>query len=109
PRTRNLTSVRASRSMSGWDGPVASRSLAVRNTHALAKAGFITIRNLLEGRVEGGSAAALALAEALHNLPEPGNTFLQKLTLDRLQEFTESYPHLALMLNSAAAKPEPTA
>ncbi|MDY7422747.1 hypothetical protein ROR66_19015, partial [Acinetobacter baumannii] len=30
PRTRNLTSVRASRSMSGWDGPVASRSLAVR-------------------------------------------------------------------------------
>lgn len=34
---------------------------------------------------------------------------LQKLTLDRLQEFTESYPHLALMLNSAAAKPEPTA
>ncbi|MFG8548809.1 hypothetical protein ACEPTU_30660, partial [Pseudomonas aeruginosa] len=29
-RTRNLTSVRASRSMSGWDGPVASRSLAVR-------------------------------------------------------------------------------
>ncbi len=58
--------------MSGWDGPVASRSLAVRNTHALAKAGFITIRNLLEGRVEGGSAAALALAEALHNLPEPG-------------------------------------
>jgi hypothetical protein len=68
-----------------------------------------TIRNLLEGRVEGGSAAALALAEALHNLPEPGNTFLQKLTLDRLQEFTESYPHLALMLNSAAAKPEPTA
>ncbi|WP_459252881.1 hypothetical protein [Acinetobacter baumannii] len=90
---------------------MASRSLAVRNTHALAKAGFITIRNLLEGRVEGGSAAALALAlaEALHNLPEPGNTFLQKLTLDRLQEFTESYPHLALMLNSAAAKPEPTA
>lgn len=84
------------------------------NTHALAKAGFTTIRNLLEGRVEGGSAAALALAEALHNLPEPGNTFLQntflqKLTLDRLQEFTESYPHLALMLNSAAAKPEPTA
>jgi len=79
------------------------------NTHALAKAGFITIRNLLEGRVEGGSAAARALAEALHNLPEPGNTFLQKLTLDRLQEFTESYPHLALMLNSAAAKPEPTA
>ncbi|WEI05981.1 hypothetical protein PX666_14505 [Acinetobacter baumannii] len=51
---------------------MASRSLAVRNTHALAKAGFITIRNLLEGRVEGGSAAALALAEALHNLPEPG-------------------------------------
>ena len=69
------------------------------DTHALAKEGFITIRNLLEGRIEGGVAAALALAEALHNLPEAGNTFLENLTRESLQGVAENYPHLAHRFN----------
>lgn len=64
------------------------------NTHALAKAGFMQIRNLLEGRLPGGPAAALDLAEALHNLPEPGNAFLENLTLRNLEQVIAKYPQL---------------
>ena len=62
------------------------------DTHALAKIGFTLIRDLLAGRVQGGPAAALDLAEALHNLPEPGNTFLEELTLRNLDVFVAKYP-----------------
>ena len=58
----------------------------------LAKAGFLLIRNLLEGRVAGGSAVALEVAEALHNLPEPGNRFLECHTLKAVGDFVTRHP-----------------
>jgi len=73
------------------------------DTHELAKTGFTTIRNLLQGRVEGGDKAALALAEALHNLPDPGNTFQEKITQEKIRKFIESYPHLAPPFNNCIA------
>jgi len=70
------------------------------DTHGLAKAGFLIIRNILEGRCSGGIEAAFELAEALHNLPEPGNKVTTKLTVDLLSAFVGKYPqhheHLAL-------------
>lgn len=64
------------------------------DTHNLAKSGFTAIRNLLEGREKGGSEAALALAEALHNLPERENRFCHELVLEGLIAFGKKYPHL---------------
>ncbi len=64
------------------------------DTLALANVGFMQIRNLLEGRLQGGPAAALDLAEALHNLPEPGNAFLENLTLRNLEQVIAKHPQL---------------
>lgn len=47
------------------------------------------------------AAAALELAEALHNLPEPGNDFLQELTLKSVREFTTKHPHLKAYLSES--------
>jgi len=60
----------------------------------LSKSSFTLIRNLLEGRVNGGTEAAKELAEAMHNLPEEGNNLLVKLTTKNLGEFVLKYPHL---------------
>ena len=61
----------------------------------LSKTGFTLIRNLLQGRAPGGAEAAEKLSEALHNLPEPGNDFLQKMTTEKLEKFMVEYPDLA--------------
>jgi len=71
------------------------------DTFKLAIAGFVTIRNLLQGRVEGGSGAALELAEALHNLPEPQNVITRDLTLEGLDKFIQKHPHLGRLFLSA--------
>jgi len=67
------------------------------NTTALAKEGFTLIRNLLQQRYRrhindaDTKALALDIAEALHNLPEPGNTFQEALTIDRVAELTNNH------------------
>lgn len=68
------------------------------DTHSLAKTGFTLIRGLLNGSIKGGAAVALELAEALHNLPEPGNDFLQEWTLKSVRKFTTKHPHLKAYL-----------
>lgn len=74
--------------------PTMHNNMPKIDTIALAKVGFMQIRNLLEGRLPGGSAAAFDLAEALHNLPEPGNAFLHNLTLRNLEQVIVKYPQL---------------
>lgn len=64
------------------------------DTHNLAVVGFTTIRNLLSGRIKGGTQAALDLAEALHNLPDPDNDFTRQLTIRRLQAVIRKHPTL---------------
>ena len=76
------------------------------DTHALAKTGFTLIRSLLEGRIPGGPVPALALADALHNLPEPGNTHLEEITLQDLNEFVTKYPEFRSSLSAAVQFPE---
>lgn len=76
------------------------------DTHVLAKTGFTLIRGLLEGRLLGGPAAALDLAEALHNLPEPGNAFLEELTLRNLTQLVAKHPQLRQPLTAAVQLPE---
>lgn len=68
------------------------------NTHELARIGFLLIRNLLQGRMPGGTEAATDLADALHNFPEPGNDIRLKLTLARLTEVIEKHPQLQSQL-----------
>ncbi|MFX4226492.1 MAG: hypothetical protein ACFHHU_00955 [Porticoccaceae bacterium] len=71
----------------------------------VAQEGFTVIRNLLEGRVKGGSAAAAALAEALHNLPiEQENSFTHQLTSERLTAFFKIHPGLQRHMPQAAAQ-----
>jgi len=65
------------------------------DTFNLSKWGFTVIRNLLEGRVQGGEYAAKELAEALHNLPEPDNNFCENMTRERLMKFMAKYPALS--------------
>jgi hypothetical protein len=65
------------------------------DTLGLSKTGFTIIRNLLQGRIEGGTKAAEQLAEGLHNLPEPGNDFLAQMTTERLNAFVNDYPQFA--------------
>jgi len=65
------------------------------DTRNLSKIGFTIIRNLLEGRCDGGAEAAKELADVLHNLPEPGNWFLSNLTKDLLAAYIGKYPHLS--------------
>ncbi|WP_321266875.1 hypothetical protein [Alcaligenes faecalis] len=76
------------------------------DTHALAKVGFTIIRGLLDGRIPGGSAPAVDLADALHNLPEPGNRFLEELTLLDLNEFVTNYPEFRSFLSTVVEFPE---
>lgn len=76
------------------------------DTHVLAKTGFTLIRSLLEGRLPGGQAAALDLAEALHNLPEPGNAFLEELTLRNLTQLVAKHPQFRQPLSAAIRFPE---
>lgn len=76
------------------------------DSHDLAKTGFTLIRGLLEGRIQGGSVAALDLAEALHNLPDPGNTFLVELTLRNLTKVAARHPQLRASLAAVAPLPE---
>lgn len=64
------------------------------NTHELARIGFLLVRNLLQGRIHGGTEAALDLADALHNFPENGNEVRLRLTLARLEEVIEKHPQL---------------
>lgn len=73
------------------------------DTNELSRAGFTLIRNLLQGREKGGESAALELADALHNLPSPGNEFLDNLTRERLREFIAKHPHLAPTIKKAIA------
>lgn len=70
------------------------------DTFSLAKWGFTTIRNLLEGRIPGGSEAAKVLAEALHNLPEPDNEFCVDMTIERLARFKEKFPEASEGMSS---------
>ncbi|UWZ79375.1 hypothetical protein L9S41_17085 [Geoalkalibacter halelectricus] len=68
------------------------------NITELARTGFVLIRGLLDGRIKGGQKAALDLAEALHNLPDTGNSFAYELTAQQLREFATKYPHLGDLL-----------
>ncbi|CAK7035882.1 MAG: hypothetical protein BACC_04488 [Bacteroides sp.] len=80
------------------NSPTSTRRL---DTHVLARIGFTLIRSLIQGRRPGGLAAALDLADALHNLPEPGNEFLVELTLKSLDEFVSNYPEFKSSLSAA--------
>lgn len=72
------------------------------NSIELARTGFVLIRGLLDGRIKGGQKAALDLAEALHNLPDTGNTFAYELTAQKLREFVAKYPNLGERLKGVA-------
>ena len=76
------------------------------NTHALAKIGFTLIRGLLEGRIPGGTAPAIDLADALHNFPEHGNKLHEELTLQDLSNFVIKYPEFRSFLSVAVQFPE---
>lgn len=76
------------------------------DTLALAKVGFTIIRGLLDGRIPGGLAPATDLADALHNLPEPGNKFLEELTLLDLNDFVIKYPEFRSFLSVIVQFPE---
>ena len=79
------------------------------DTHLLAKIGFTLIRGLLAGRVPGGVAAALDIAEALHTLPKPGSTgspFFEELTLRNLTQVVAKYPQFRLPFAAAVQFPE---
>jgi hypothetical protein len=65
------------------------------DTLRLSKTGFTLIRDLLQGRIEGGVKAAEQLADALHNLPDPGDDFLNRMTIERLQAFAHNHPQIA--------------
>ncbi|ELQ5763515.1 hypothetical protein R2141_004898, partial [Salmonella enterica] len=45
-------------------------------------------------------------AEALHNLPEPGNAFLEELTLRNLTQLVAKHPQLRQPLTAAVQLPE---
>ena len=77
------------------------------DTLGLSKTGFTIIRNILQGRNEGGAKAAEQLAEALHNLPEPGNDYLTRMTIDNLQAFVTDYPQYADILGQHVELTDP--
>lgn len=59
----------------------------------LAQEGFILIRNLLEGRFEGGAEMAKEVADALHNIPtSEENAFTEQMTCERISELKKRYP-----------------
>lgn len=58
----------------------------------LAQEGFTLIRNLLEGRVEGGVELAKEVAEALHNLPVGENSFTEKMISESITALQKRHP-----------------
>lgn len=58
----------------------------------LAQEGFTLIRNLLEGRVEGGVELAKDVAEALHNLSGSENSFTEKMTCEKITALQKRHP-----------------
>jgi len=61
---------------------VTDHSADLQASVALARDGFIVIRWCLQ---HGYTETATAIAEALHNLPEPGNEFQKSLCLHAIR------------------------
>lgn len=62
------------------------------NVIRLARYGLIAIRNLLRSGTPEHIAAALELAEILHNLPTPDDTQAVRTVPKRLKAFAEQHP-----------------
>lgn len=76
--------------------------MKITNREMLAQEGFTAIRNLLAGRVEGGSDLALKLSQALHNIPVGDNERDELFTVQNIVEVIESntrFPHIRTLLN----------
>lgn len=76
--------------------------MKITNREMLAQEGFTAIRNLLAGRVEGGSDLALKLSQALHNIPVGDNERDELFTAQNIVEVIESntrFPHIRTLLN----------
>lgn len=61
------------------------------NQAQLAQEGFTAIRNILEGRSEGGVELAKDIAEALHNIPTVPNEFAESMVCERLLKLQADY------------------
>jgi hypothetical protein len=63
------------------------------DTVGLSKEGFTLIRNLLGGRhhLEDETKIAFKIAEALHNLPEAGNNFLEEMTISNVEKLASEH------------------
>ncbi|HDZ9262766.1 TPA: hypothetical protein RUZ02_002537 [Vibrio cholerae] len=76
--------------------------MRITDREMLAQEGFTAIRNLLAGRVEGGSDLALKLSQALHNIPVGNNENDERFTAQKIVEVIESntrFPHIRTLLN----------
>ncbi len=73
--------------------------MAIKNKERLAAEGFLAIRNLLSQREEGGVAAALIIAEALHNMPVGHDPFLEEMTCENIMAIAKQYPNIRSIQN----------
>lgn len=76
--------------------------MKITNKIQLAQEGFTLIRNLLEGRVEGGVELAKEVAEALHNLPADDNPVTEQMTCENVMALQKEKPdstHIGSMAN----------
>lgn len=60
--------------------------MTIETTIEIARSGFVMVRYLIN---RGQAELAKELADALHNLPRPGDTFNSTLTLKRLSAVLE--------------------
>lgn len=72
--------------------------MKINDKDGLAQDGFTLIRNLLEGRVEGGVELAKEVAETLHNFPSDGNDVTEQMTCENLIALQKKYSDNASIL-----------
>lgn len=76
--------------------------MKLMNQAQLVQEGFLAIRNILEGRSEGGVQLAKDIAEALHNIPTEPNDFAESMVCERLLQLKADYSESQSVLTLAS-------